>query len=166
MELIEYYKKFIEFLSLLLDMEDKPNLVIAKNKKIIFNEENVNIRYIDVNAKFFTNTNTIYMNLDKHDLKSHDEIFSIIHEYRHFFQLQQILNIKESLEDESIVLNWKSNFDNYINFGNDGFYKQDIEIDANAFTLFIVQKLLQRPCYINSKFDSNKIDRYLITIKF
>ena len=44
MELIEYYKKFIEFLNLLLDMENKPNLVMVKDKKIIFNENNVDIK--------------------------------------------------------------------------------------------------------------------------
>ena len=160
MELIEYYEKFIEFLNLLLNEKNKPNLVVVKNKKIIFNEKNVNIKYIDINAKFLTDTNTIYINLDKHNIEKHDEIFSITHEYRHFFQFQQILNINKSLEDENVVLSWKFNFDNYINFGNENFYKQDIEIDANAFTVFIIQKLFKRPCYINSKFDSSKIEEY------
>ena len=160
MELIEYYEKFIEFLNLLLDVKNKPNLVVVKNKKLIFNEKNVNIKCIDTNAKFLTDTNTIYINLDKHNIENHDEIFSITHEYRHFFQFQQILNINKSLEDKNVVSSWKFNFDNYINFGNEDFYKQDIEIDANAFTVFIIQKLFQRPCYINSKFDSNKVEKY------
>ena len=160
MELIEYYKKFIEFLKLLLDMKNKPNLVIAKSKKIIFNEENVDIKYINTNAKFFTGINTIYINLDKHSVENHDEIFSVTHEYRHFYQYQQILNTDKSLEDENTIANWKLNFDKYISFGYEDFYKQDIEIDANAFTVFIIQKLFQRPCYINSKFDSNKIEKY------
>lgn len=160
MDLVNYYKKLFEFLSLLLEIENKPNFVIAKDKTIIYNEKNVDIDYIDINAKFFTENETIYINLDKHNLQTHDEIFSVIHEYRHYYQLNQILHVNKLLEDKDIIKVWKENFDNYINFGNEGFYKQDVEIDANAFTVFIIQKLFQRECYINSKFDRNKIDRY------
>ena len=160
MDSITYYKKFLEFLRLLLDIENKPNLVIAKDNSIIYNENNIDIDYIEINAKFFTYTNTIYVNLDRHNLESHDEIFSLVHEYRHYYQLQQIEDTDRLLENENIVATWKENFDNYINFGSRDFYKQEIEIDANAFTVFIVQKLFQRPCYINSKFDSNKIEKY------
>lgn len=39
MELVNYYKRFIEFLNLLLDIENKPNFVIAKDKSIIYNEK-------------------------------------------------------------------------------------------------------------------------------
>lgn len=160
MDLVNYYKKLIKFLNLLLEIENKPNFVIAKDKTIIYNEKNVDIGYIDINAKFFTENETIYINLDKHNPQTHDEIFSLIHEYRHYYQLNQILNINRLLENKDIIKVWKENFDNYINFGNEGFYKQDIEIDANAFTVFIIQKLFQRECYINSKFDRNKIDKY------
>ncbi len=161
MEIVEYYKKYIEFLGLVLRLKIKPNLVIAKNKKIIYNDQEVDIKYIDINAKFFTEHNIIYINLDKHNMETHDEIFSVTHEYRHFFQYQQILNPNMSSEDKNILAIWKHNFDNYINFGNEDFYKQDIEVDANTFTIFIIQKLFNRNCYINSKFDINKIEKYL-----
>lgn len=160
MDLVNYYKKLIEFLSLLLGIENKSNLVFAKDKRIIYNEKNIEIDYIDVSAKFFTENETIYINLDKHNLQVHDEIFSVIHEYRHYYQLNQILHINSLLEDEDIIKVWKENFDNYINFGDDGFYKQDVEIDANAFTIFIIQKLFQKGCYINPKFDRNMINKY------
>ena len=106
---------------LFLELDELPNFIFAKDEQIIFSDIDSKFEYIDVNAKFFTENNLLYINLDKHNLEVHDEIFSVVHEYRHFYQLCQINLMqanKEIKEKKSIIQIWKRNFDNYINFGD------------------------------------------------
>lgn len=157
MKIENFYDELINFLSILLELKEKPNLIIGKNEKIYYNPNNIDFEYKEVNARFYTENNILYVNLDKHNEKTHDEIFSVIHEFRHFYQLKQI----ENNINTELVKKWKSNFDNYLQFGEDGYYSQEVEIDANAFTVYIVQCLFRKKCYVSLKFDQNKIDYYI-----
>ena len=60
-----------------------------------------------------------------------------------------------------MVKKWKENFDNYLQFGEDGYYNQEVEIDANAFTVYMVQCLYRKHCYINSNFSQKRVDDYI-----
>lgn len=157
MKIEDFYNKLIDFLSKLLGIDEKPNLIIGKNKKIYYNPNNIDFEYEEVNARFYTENNILYLNLDKHNEKTHDEIFSVIHEFRHFYQLKQI----ENNINTELVKKWEANFDNYLQFGEDGYYNQEVEIDANAFTVYMVQCLFRKPCYINSKFNQKMVDNYI-----
>lgn len=156
--MFEYYEKLIEFLVELTNLKEFPNLIFGKDNKIIYNKKNIDFKYQEVNAKFYTENNVLYVNLDKHNLKSHDEIFAVVHEFRHFYQLNQVLNNN----NDFIVRKWKNNFDNYLNFGENSYYEQDVEIDANAFTVYIISSLFNRACYINENFNSKKVDEYIL----
>ena len=159
--MIDYYENLIKFLCKITGISELPNLIIAKDKKIHYNKKNFDFCYQNVNAKFYTENNIIYINLDLHELKIPDDLFSIIHEFRHYYQLHQVLNYPNLISEKKyIVKKWEKNFDNYINFGKDGYYEQDIEIDANAFTLYIMEFLFDVPCYIDKKFSSEKISFY------
>ena len=113
MKIEDFYTKLIKFLSLLVKLEEEPCLIIAKDKKIYYKSNDIDFEYIDVVAKFYSKNNIIYVNLDKHINKSHNEIVSVIHEYRHFYQFKQI----EKSNKNSMVKVWEKNFAHYIPYG-------------------------------------------------
>ena len=73
----------------------------------------------------------LYLDLDRH--QNHSELIAIAHESRHAYQYI-ICNEDEESEDAKT---WKKEMQNYIPFGNKGYYNQTIEIDATAFAIYI-----------------------------
>ena len=42
-----------------------------------------------------------------------------------------------------------------------GYYEQDIEIDANSFTVFMIESIFKKQCFINENFSKEKIKFYM-----
>lgn len=164
MELVNYYKKLLDFLSKLLKINDNlPYLVVGKNNKILYSEAKIPFEYEENKGRFYSENNILYINLDVGDItKYHDELFTIIYEFRRFYQLKQIEMYPDScIENKEIVKNWKYNYENYIESDdNKEYFKQDIEIDASVFTIYIYETIYLKECFINADYPQEKCDKY------
>lgn len=139
------------FICDLLCIENKPIIIIGKNKKCydIFNNTIKNFTYLkDIKGKYFLNDNVLYLN---NDLHNDDIVLSLIHELRHVYQFQE-MNSNDPLENEQTVKIWNENLKNYLGT-NDTDHKtyinQPLELDANAFTYFISVIVFGRAIFVN-----------------
>lgn len=52
MELVYFYKKNLQFLGLLLELDECPNIIFGKNKKIYYNSGKIKFEYQEVMQNF------------------------------------------------------------------------------------------------------------------
>ena len=94
-------------------------------------------------AKCFPQEREIYFDLSKcNDIIQ--ALILITHELRHMYQYD-ICNQKDydDFEDFETYESWKNNFNTYISVGDDGYETQPLEVDAEVFTYYIMNKLFK-----------------------
>ena len=121
----------LNFSSLILGLGDKC---------VITFEDEKYFPTIDVSA---STTNDKVIHLNKNWLELCDNrlsLYSVIfHESRHVYQIECINNNNE--EDNTTLVLWKKELEVYIEPGKHQYLKQHIEIDAIAYTYFLMEKM-------------------------
>lgn len=84
--------------------------------------------------------------------KMEEVIICSIHETRHAYQ-KACIDFKEIAEQEEplIVSMWEKDFENYVNpsiYPNERYIMQEIEIDAIAFSLYVMKKVFNINIFI------------------
>ena len=119
-------ENYIEFILTLLGCIHTPTVISEPAEgdekvlaKMYFDE--YGLGYLYYNTQIADNVNT-YM--------------SVTHELRHYYQHEQIE--LRSIEDKETINKWEYDFAHYNGANEEGYSEQEVELDANAFAVFIM----------------------------
>lgn len=140
--------KYFNLLLYLLEIEEQEIQLVIKKNNIYYNQnlDIIEFEQIDNVGKALANFEndeytdlTVFIDLDQH--KNLEEYTTLTHELRHIYQM---LAINETdYEPLEVTNKWQSDFNNYKQASNDKHKLQDVELDANAFTSIVVQKIFK-----------------------
>lgn len=147
---------------------------IIKFTSAILDMDMPTITYKSLPAKVIGRTisaDEIIIDLDH--MEKGTELFTILHEIRHAYQLSEIELYKtgENFEESKTIQTWQNNINDYINYSLDEnkfkvYEIQPIELDANAFALAICQEVFKIKIVFHNKTDDymNKLKKAMLEL--
>lgn len=153
---------FIDFVCDVLTVEIN-KIWIKENGKLYnpINKYDKTIEAQEAKARFLIDSNgnnILWLDLDRHD--NYEEFLSILHELRHGYQLSLVYDSDYDITNDREAQIWQYEIENYIPFGQKGYENQQIEIDANAFVIYMAEYLFG--IKVNHEYDDvimeNQID--------
>lgn len=127
------------------DGEDNYNINDSQITKISDNDV-FRIMRLDkfgfVKGRTFINHDHTYIFIDMNQI-TNEYPYVIAHELRHVYQREQVTETDKNkiFEPKEIIDIWKRNISNYDGSETSEYALQDIEIDANAFALYMLNSL-------------------------
>ena len=134
---------FVDFVCDVLTI-DIDKILIKEDGKLynLINKKDKSIEAQGAKARFMVDdngNNILWLDLDRHN--NYEELLSILHELRHAYQIALVYDNSYDITDDKELQTWMFEIENYIPFGNKGYYNQTIELDANAFTVYMAEYL-------------------------
>lgn len=124
--------KFVEFLSYLLAV-DTPDVTAPDERHPLPST---------AGARSYVEDNVIVINpeLNRDGL----QYIALAHEMRHIYQYQVVQNNLTELESKATIREWRRGFKNYRDSTSGHYEDQILEIDATAFTYYLMRVLFNR----------------------